>query len=219
MSLKEKIRKSSRIYGLIYPKRLASRSLFARIFSARNYRKNSAIAKALPKDRYLCRQNSGTPADRLRFGLSSFARSGCEVMALCNVLIKMNVGFDIAEVIRSLERGGASLAGLLGTAPAAIARVLEERGLDAGFFGRNYAKDYDRLAQSCEACVFTFWWGGRSLVIHTVMLEKQKDGSGITAVNLFKNEDSTDFYSIESMIRSLGLEPLSLITVKPGHKD
>ncbi|MBR0523038.1 MAG: hypothetical protein IJJ75_07565 [Firmicutes bacterium] len=233
--IKERIHRSGRIYDMLYGPKAVRRIWLAGLFSRRNRRRNEERLAQVPlKGNFLYGQGAGAPSDGLRFGISTMRRSGCEVMACCNVLAAKGISYDLAEIISEFEKKGASAGGFFGASPAAIAQILNEKGVKAvlhrirpddaspgpGADGGSHLGDEAlnasgslKMIKSPGISVLTFWWGRDSLVIHTVMIETDEEGM-VRAWNFESGRPFTIFPSLTAMTDGRGLIPVALITTE-----
>ncbi|MBR0139131.1 MAG: hypothetical protein IJM17_02450 [Firmicutes bacterium] len=233
--LAERVHASGKIYELLYGRKAMGRVRLARLFSARNGRKNaSRLEKSGLKAGLLLRQGAGAPSDGLRFGISSMKRSGCEVMAAYNALSLAGKAPELVGLIKEFEKRGASLGGIFGASPHAIEDVLNENGLKAVYHGPSEAAGFDALLENCGLGVLSFWWGASSLVIHTVVVERERPATGtptrgpifeaqalrplytgpLKAYNFSGKEDFSVFSSIDEMKKKRGIVPICFISVE-----
>ncbi len=217
ISMKERfaarVRASGKVYELLYGRKAMGRIWLARLFSRGNLRRNEKRLEEAAPSGLLTRQGAGALTDRLRFGISSMKRSGCEVMAAYNVLSARGRRPDLPSLISEFERKGASLGGFFGASPYAVADILREKGLSVRWHGRGEAADFDALLRASRLGVLSFWWGGKSLVIHTVMLDLGLKGE-IRAWNFASDAPYTVFSTIEDMIKRRDIVPICLITAE-----
>ncbi len=140
-----------------------------------------------------------------RFGRSSVARAGCEVIALYNALGAL--GFAETVELRSLigifKRAGMALFGLFGTSPRAIYRWLAANGFDA--VSSSVAGEFDTIAQESTCAIVSFYNDRNDIRkgVHTVCLTRT--GEGFMAHNLTEDGHQRGPYpSVSSMLDALG---------------
>jgi len=112
----------------------------------------------------------------IRFGRSTMAFSGCEIMAVYNVLYALDKGRGtklIGELIEEFEKSGAALKGVIGSSPKAIRRHLLKRGIDCSIVWKEEDIDPD-----FKLAIATVYNDKKSLYsqIHTITFTKDENG-------------------------------------------
>lgn len=112
----------------------------------------------------------------IRFGRSTMAFSGCEIMAVYNVLYALDKGRGtklIGELIEEFEKSGAALKGVIGSSPKSIRRHLLKRGIDCSIVWKEEDIDPD-----CKLAIATVYNDKKSLYsqIHTITFTKDENG-------------------------------------------
>ena len=112
----------------------------------------------------------------IRFGRSTMAFSGCEIMAVYNVLYALDKGRGtklIGELIEEFEKSGAALKGVIGSSPKSIRRHLLKRGIDCSIVWKEQDLDPD-----CKLAIATVYNDKKSLYsqIHTITFTKDENG-------------------------------------------
>lgn len=156
--------------------------------------------------------------NEMRLGITTFGNAGCEVIATYNALLYYDKWMDVRDIANDFEADGVILFGAFGSTPDAICRYLNKQGLTATLYTCEEIDDYDQYLNGGVG-IITFWWEDsldfenfqRSFMIHTVMLRTV--GSKIYAYNMYSSEDKTPFLSVQEMISSKGIVPISLISV------
>ena len=112
----------------------------------------------------------------VKFGRSTMAFSGCEIMAVYNVLYDLKkesrTGL-IGDLIEEFERSGASLKGVIGSSPLAIRRHLLKHGVKCRIVWKEENIDPD-----CELAIATVYNDRKTLYsqIHTITFTKDENG-------------------------------------------
>lgn len=119
----------------------------------------------------------------IAYGRSDMAYAGCEIIAVYNALIKLDLTADLRELIEGFEQDGMVLSGRFGTAPYAIRDYLKARGL--GVETVFDPDGYDGLARRSGVSILMLYNDRRNIFqkIHTVCITKDKDG--FTAHNMY----------------------------------
>ncbi len=112
----------------------------------------------------------------IKFGRSTMAFSGCEIMAVYNVLYALDRGRGaklIGELIEEFEKSGAALKGVIGSSPKSIRRHLLKRGIDCSIVWKEEDIDPD-----CKLAIATVYNDKKSLYsqIHTITFTKDENG-------------------------------------------
>lgn len=140
-----------------------------------------------------------------RFGRSSVAKAGCEVIALYNALGALGGAemIDLHSLIGVFKRAGMALFGLFGTSPRALYRWLAANGFDA--VSSSAAGEFDKIAQE-STCAILSYYNDRNDIrkgVHTVCLTRSD--SGFIAHNLTEDGYQRGPYdSVSSMLDALG---------------
>ena len=112
----------------------------------------------------------------VRFGKSTMAFSGCEIMAVYNALYYLNKGSGaalIGELIEEFEKSGAAVKGLIGSSPASIRRHLLKHGIKSRIVWKE-----DNIDPECELAIATVYNDKKTLYsqIHTITFTKDENG-------------------------------------------
>jgi hypothetical protein len=110
------------------------------------------------------------------FGKVDMAYSGCEIMAVYNILHAMGkeTGPElVGDLIESFEKSGAALKGRIGSSPRAIRAHLKRRGIDTRFIWKE-----DDIDESVDKAIVTYYNNQKSLYhqIHTVAFIREEAG-------------------------------------------
>ena len=112
----------------------------------------------------------------VKFGRSTMAFSGCEIMAVYNVLYALDRGKGtklIGELIEEFEKSGAALKGMIGSSPKSIRRHLLKHGIKSSIVWKEEDIDPD-----CTLAVATVYNDKKTLYsqIHTIAFTKDENG-------------------------------------------
>lgn len=142
---------------------------------------------------------------RGRLGLSRFALSGCEVIALCNALSLLGLSPDLPGLTRRCEARGGMLFGFFGVNPAALPALLEEAGAHPQTVTE--AAEFDGALASARAGILSYWWlGGRGALsagVHTVAVAPESGGVRIYNPSN-RSADAARFASLADFLASGG---------------
>ena len=110
------------------------------------------------------------------FGKVDMAYSGCEIMAVYNILHAMGkeTGPElVGDLIEGFEKSGAALKGRIGSSPRAIRAHLKRRGIDTRFIWKE-----DDIDESVDKAIVTYYNNQKSLYhqIHTVAFIREEAG-------------------------------------------
>lgn len=164
----------------------------------------------------------------VRFGLSTMAYSGCEIMAVHNALLAMGRELsirDMAELISAFERKGAALCGIWGCSAYALRDFLRRYGYEAAFTCSRDVHRINALAEKYNTFVVMVYnnrYDIRSM-IHTVTVTRDRRGK-YTIHNAYKKNGAGEYAAyagdgkIESLQKAMELisrfaSPLSVIGV------
>lgn len=119
----------------------------------------------------------------IAYGRSDMAYAGCEIIAVYNALLKLDLTANLRELIEDFERDGMVLSGRFGTAPYAIRDYLKGRGLNVET--EFDPERYDELARRSVVSILMLYNDRRNIFqkIHTVCITKDKEG--FTAHNMY----------------------------------
>lgn len=122
---------------------------------------------------YINNQNSW---DRVKFGKTTMAFSGCEIMATYNILksCKGEGGSRfMSGLIADFERKGAALKGLIGSSPIAVRKYLKNNNIQTRLIWKN-----EDVSESTKKLIITFFNNKETVrdMIHTVAVINDGDG-------------------------------------------
>lgn len=145
----------------------------------------------------------------VRFGFSTMAYSGCEIMAVYNALLalgkKMTVE-DTVELISAFEKKGAVLQGKWGTSPYAIFRYFLRHDYEAVITCSKDAERVNATAECCETLILTAYNNRYDIrnMIHTVSVTRDEKGNFILH-NAYKKNSAGEYIACagNGEIRSL----------------
>lgn len=182
------------------------------LLRARNARINQEIL--MTKDGYLIDQAAGTEGT-FRYGITRTADTGCEIIAVYNLLLKCGKKPDMQKLLKKFESGsrGRIAYGKLGTSIWGMVSCLKEYGIAVRDVREQEV--FDAALTSSGAGILTFWWSSGSWRIHTVMVEKNPKGKGITVYNYdpWHGRGRVSAPSLDVLIRREGLQPIAFLPV------
>lgn len=168
----------------------------------------------VPADGYLVDQAAG-PEGRYRYGITRTAQTGCEIIAVYNLLRKYGKQVAFGELVRRFDRrgGGRVFLGLFGSSVYGMQKQLNRAGLPVKCIPGDQTHEMDRA----EAGILTFWWSEKSLRIHTVMIEKTGSGRRVTAYNYmpWKGASRITDSSVSELIKRRRIQPIAFLAVEP----
>ena len=145
----------------------------------------------------------------VRFGSSTMAYSGCEIMAVYNALHALGKEMTVQEMVELIsifERNGAVLQGKWGCSSYAITAYFLERGYKTAFTCSRDMDRIDAIAKDCETVIVTVYNNRYDIrnMIHTVSVTKDKDGN-YTMHNAYKRNQKGEYvaYAGDGHIESL----------------
>lgn len=145
----------------------------------------------------------------VRFGSSTMAYSGCEIMAVYNALHAMGKEMtvqDMVELISTFERKGAVMRGKWGCSPYAVYNYFLKCGYQTFFTCSKDMHHINEIAESCEtviAMAYNNRYDIRSM-IHTISVTRDENGYYILH-NAYKRNSAGEYaaYVGDGKIESL----------------
>lgn len=145
----------------------------------------------------------------VRFGSSTMAYSGCEIMAVYNALHTMEKEMtvrDMVELISAFERKGAVLRGKWGCSSYAIYEYFLKRGYETVFTCSKDMRRVNEIGENFETVIITAYnnrYDVRSM-IHTISASKDENGY-YTLHNAYKKNSAGEYaaYAGDGKIESL----------------
>lgn len=112
----------------------------------------------------------------LRFGKTTMAYAGCEILAVYNVLYSLGTKANLADLIHTFEHDGMVLSGRFGTAPKAISDFFNKRGYTVKMSQKE--KDFEAIASQSKNMILTMYNNRFNIMdeVHTVCITKAEDG-------------------------------------------
>lgn len=164
----------------------------------RNYRYNQGI----PLPEGLMNGQALGAVSGMKFGLSTMARSGCEVIAVYNALLLHSRPMPLPEIARYMERFRV-LWGFWGTNILALGRCLGRFGLRTRRIRHRAA--LEQALRAGDTVVYVYWCGRRFCSsIHTVVI--QASGETLSVYNAYNRcghvyrTKTTDYLQKKKMI-------------------
>lgn len=153
----------------------------------------------------------------IRYGLSTMAFSGCEIMAVYNALHALGKEMtlqDMVKLISAFERMGAVRRGKWGSSYYAVYSYFVEHGFEASFTCSRNVKRINEIGERCDTVVLTAYnnrYDIRSM-IHTISVTKDENGH-YTMHNAYKRNREGKYaaYGGDMQIESLQ-EVISLMS-------
>lgn len=145
----------------------------------------------------------------IRFGKADMAFSGCEVMALYNVLYALGIGSGaafISDLIEEFEKSGAALGGRIGSSPASIRRHLKKHGINSRIVWKE-----DNIPDDTDIAIVTVYNNKKTLYsqIHTITFTREENG--FTAHNAYSRQR---FYpGLKEAIHGVGSDPKMICAI------
>ena len=162
---------------------------------------------------YLVNQASG-PEGRYRYGVTRTAHTGCEIIAVYNLLYRCGIRRDYGELVRQFDRrrAGRVLLGLFGTTVCGMRQQLERSGVSVRCIPGDQTEEMDHAG----AGILSFWWSESSLRIHTVMIEKDQRSGRVIAYNFepWSGACRVSDRSVSALVRHRGIRPIAFLAVK-----
>lgn len=151
---------------------------------------------------YINNQNAW---DNVKFGKTSMAYSGCEIMAAYNILRALNFGKGpefMSRLIADFEKSGAALKGLIGTSPLAIRKYLKKKNVNTRLVWNN-----ENVSKDTKKLIVTFFNNKETVkdMIHTVAVIKGTDGFKIYNAGVSKS-----FENIQEALASVAKNPKTI---------
>lgn len=146
----------------------------------------------------------------VKFGKTTMAVAGCEIMAVYNVMKALGLGEGpefICSLIESFEHSGAALNGTIGSSPLEIKRYLCRNGIKCRLLF-----DENKLSKDCTMAVATVYNDRSDLYrqIHTVAFIKDKD-KGIVAHNARTKQPG--YPTMAEAIGAVGTNPKTICII------
>jgi len=112
----------------------------------------------------------------VKFGKATMAFSGCEIMAVYNVLYALGKGSGtelVCDLIEEFEKSGAALLGMIGSSPSSIRRQLKKRGIRSRVVWKE-----ENIDEDADIAVVTVYNNKKTLYsqIHTITFVREQEG-------------------------------------------
>lgn len=145
----------------------------------------------------------------IRYGSSTMAFSGCEIMAVYNALLALGKEMtpqDMVELISAFERMGAVLRGKWGSSYYAVYNYFVENGFETTFTCSRNMKRINEIGERYDTIVLTAYnnqYDIRSM-IHTISVTKDENGH-YTMHNAYKRNRAGKYaaYGEDMQIESM----------------
>lgn len=120
----------------------------------------------------------------VRFGRSTMSYSGCEIIAVYNILLDLGNEIssqNLAEIIGEFERKGAAIRGKWGCAPRSVYQYLVRKGYQAAMITRSDPDTINAIGESSRSVIITAYNDKNDIrnMIHTVAVTKDTLGNYI----------------------------------------
>lgn len=143
----------------------------------------------------------------IAFGKTSMSVSGCEIMAVYNILTALGIGTGpelLGELIANFEKKGAALRGAIGTSPLALRKYLGKKGVRTRLLWKN--EDIDDRVQMAIATVYN---DKSSLFhqIHTIAFIKDEQ-NGFVPYNARHNKPG--YATLKEALEGVGTDPKTI---------
>lgn len=151
----------------------------------------------------LIENQNDIPADQLRYGLCSSARTGCGWIAVYNAMQLMGYRVEPEKLIRYLERQVPLVNGSVGTAFFSPALCFRHWGFPTEMTVRR--EKMDEIARNADVCILYYWWrDGLRMGAHFAAFHHTD--RGFVGYNTFRNSRGPDRYggSLEEFLRKHG---------------
>ena len=208
--LKEQLKKGYTSYMIRTGKAAAAASRVP-LLRERNRRLNDRLH--IGSSGYLTDQAAGTEG-RYRYGVTKMADTGCEIIAVYNLLVRAGREKEFGKLVGEFEsmRGSKVLLGLFGTSIRGMRAVLEREGVPVRILRGSDLKQMDQA----RAGILTFWWSETSMRIHTVMIEQDARTHRITAYNYdpWHGIYRLKAASVSELVRHRGIRPIAFLEAK-----
>ena len=126
------------------------------------------------------------PLAALPYGAWRMEKNGCEVIAVYNALLALDMPRPFFEVADALEEKGLLFNGFGGTALGAVEDYLRKSGVSVRVLRGKDAAAYDAALENADCAVLSFWTGaalrerdGTWNTLHTVFVRKTAAGTEI----------------------------------------
>lgn len=144
----------------------------------------------------------------VRFGLSTMAYSGCEIMAVYNALLDLGnemTAQDMAEMISEFERKGATRRGKWGCAPRYIYKYLVRRGYRVTMTTCADPDTINAVGENSKSVIITSYNDRNDIrrMIHTISITKDDLGNYILHNDYKRTNGRYTAYSATPPIKSL----------------
>ncbi len=143
----------------------------------------------------------------IAFGKTTMSVSGCEIMAVYNILLALGMGNGpelLGELIANFEKKGAALRGAIGTSPLAIRKYLGRKGVKTKLLWKN-----DDIDDSVQMAIATVYNDKSSLYhqIHTIAFIKDEE-HGFVPYNARHNKPG--YATLREAIEGVGTDPKTI---------
>lgn len=143
----------------------------------------------------------------IAFGNTNMAASGCEIMAVYNVLKARNMGSGpqlAGELIAAFEKRGAALKGVIGSSPLSIRAFLKKKGIQTRLIWRD-----DKINEDVQMAIVTLYNDKSSLLyqIHTIAFIRDEE-KGFVPHNARHSEPG--YASLKEAVKAVGSNPKTI---------
>ncbi len=127
------------------------------------------------------------PVAELKVGRGTFAKNGCGILAVCNLLYLIGRDPQLEAVTRQMEQKGLIMDGHLGAHPVTIKKILQEQGLDVACY--RSVEEWEEDTERKYGILFYWWVSEASFAAHYITLKRREDK--IELYNLYGKENKT----------------------------
>ena len=151
----------------------------------------------------------------IKFGKADMAFSGCEIMAVYNILLSMGKGAGaefMSDLISEFERSGAALKGMIGSSPRSVIRHLKRHGISCRLIWSE-----DKISDNVNRAIVMMYNDRRNLYeqIHTVAFIRENDG--FIPHNARSRERS--YATLKDAIHGVGTDPKTICIIEVFDRD
>lgn len=157
------------------------------------------------------------PLAELPYGAWRFGRNGCEVIAIYNALLALNIPRPLPEIAASLEKKGLLFNGFGGTNLGAVVKYIRKCGINVNILKRRNKTIYDKQMNKANCAILSYWTGntlrrndGSWNTLHTVSVHKMGNEYLLCNVDGMR-KTATTVSSISQFLQKVNGDPVCLL--------
>ncbi len=183
-----------------------------------NYKENQKVdlSEYEKNGGYITDQGKKQESDKLQYGVGTFGKNACELIAVNNALCTLGDRKDIRDIAKEFETDGQTLFGVFGTSPYAVGDYFRENGYQVDTYEGDKTI-YNLDIPDADTYILSFWNSDKATSqIHTASVDKLGDRK-YRIYNVGRS-GTRDVDSLNEFFRENNRVPLVLHCIRKGRR-